>query len=87
MRRCEHCGRNYYYDNCPYCELMSGQESGRKAAFLSGQGYFWIVIIIMGFIAAVINPSSIIPLAGVAGLIWVVSRLGSQSRKNRQRKR
>lgn len=87
MRRCERCGRNYYYDHCPYCELMSGQGSDKKAIRFSGQGYFWVVIILMGFIAVVMNPSSIIPLAGMAGLTWIVWRLGGQIQKNRHRKR
>jgi len=87
MRRCERCGRIYYYDNCPYCELTSEQGSGKKNLSFSGQGYFWIIIIIMGFIAAVMNPSSIIPLLGIASLTWIVWRLGDQIQKKRQRKR
>lgn len=76
MRRCERCGRYYYFDSCPYCELTSEHGPGKKT--LAYSGYFWIVILFIGIIGAIMDPSSIIPVAGMLSLIWVISRLGAK---------
>lgn len=86
MRRCERCGRNYYYDSCPYCELTSEDQPGKKGGAMGGRGYFWIVIIILGFIAAILDPPSIIPVMGIAGVIWAISRIGAQRLGKKHRK-
>lgn len=53
---------------------------------MGGRGYFWIVIIILGFIAAILDPPSIIPVMGIAGVIWAISRIGAQSLGKKHRK-
>lgn len=77
MHRCERCGRHYYYDSCPYCQLTS-DKSGKKTPAQSGSGYFWIIILLIGIIAVIMNPASVLPLAGMVGLVWAVSRLGAR---------
>ncbi|HOQ76105.1 MAG TPA: hypothetical protein PK369_05990 [Thermoclostridium sp.] len=81
MRRCERCGRIIYYDSCQYCGLTSGNGSGRKAPAPAGFAYFWIVIIILGVIAFVMDPKSVIPVAGIGFVIWAMSRLGRKNKK------
>lgn len=83
MRRCERCGRYIYYDYCPYCELTPDKNAGRRTPVPAGSTAFWIVLIIVGVIAFVINPPSVIPVAGMAGIIWALTRFGGQKRKNR----
>ncbi|NLW01721.1 MAG: hypothetical protein GX027_00450 [Clostridiaceae bacterium] len=84
MRRCERCGRHSYYDSCQYCGLKSG--NGKKAPAPAGFAYFWIVIVIFGIIAFIMNPESVIPVVGIGCFIWAMTRLGAQrlGKKNKK---
>jgi len=86
MRRCERCGRFIYYDSCQYCNITLGQGSGKKAPAPAGFAYFWIVIVIIGFIAFVLDPRSVIPVAGIACVIWAISRIGARGLGKKQKK-